>query len=422
MSGTAPALRPSWSPDSTSGRRAGLPLAVRPHARRTAASHSVPGVETRQYQSGALAPRRRGDDHGSRHPRCSRPHRTQRSTRRSARPVPPAAWAGTGSPIRLRCCRGRPSVDHAMRLTIDRPGEQMIERILSGATRRRLRGKARKLESLQGFRYFRANTPAEIDRLLDAFLAAKAVHMAQQGLDERVRGTWRGGLRARGLPPWLPNGQHLIDIHALEGDGEMLAMFAVVADEHRCSSMFNTYTLSENSRHSPGLILLRQMVIDSADRGLRGFDLGVGKADYKSVFCNEVESAVRYRHGTSRRLDGSPRRQLMPRPQPSASSKTSRRCGKRFRPSGVCARADGCNCSGISEADAADFRRRPDRSPPRPVREHCHVGKACIVQRPLGGGRGLIVGIPRHQNDPLHNRLANRSSAAPPTTPASITT
>ena len=69
----------------------------------------------------------------------------------------------------------------------------------------------------------------------------------------------------------------------------MLAMFAVVADEYRCSSMFNTYTLSENSRHSPGLILLRHIVVDSADRGLRGFDLGVGKAEYKSVFCNEVE-------------------------------------------------------------------------------------------------------------------------------------
>jgi CelD/BcsL family acetyltransferase involved in cellulose biosynthesis len=53
--------------------------------------------------------------------------------------------------------------------------------------------------------------------------------------------------------------------------------------------MFNTYTLSENSRHSPGLILLRQMIIEIADRGLRGFDLGVGKADYKTVFCDEVE-------------------------------------------------------------------------------------------------------------------------------------
>ena len=53
--------------------------------------------------------------------------------------------------------------------------------------------------------------------------------------------------------------------------------------------MFNTYTLSENARHSPGLILIHNMVLDCAARGLRGFDLGVGKAEYKSVFCNEVE-------------------------------------------------------------------------------------------------------------------------------------
>ena len=199
----------------------------------------------------------------------------------------PLEWNGLANPFAL--LPRQPSVDQAMRLTIDRPGEQMIERILSGATRRRLRGKARKLESLQGFRYFRASTPAEIDRLLEAFLAAKAVHMAQQGLGNvfaapGVADFVRAACRHR-----LPNGHHLIDIHALEGDGEMLAMFAVVADDHRCSSMFNTYTLSENSRHSPGLILLRQMIIEIADRGLRGFDLGVGKADYKTVFCDEVE-------------------------------------------------------------------------------------------------------------------------------------
>ena len=87
----------------------------------------------------------------------------------------------------------------------------------------------------------------------------------------------------------LPNGRPLIEIHALEGDGEVLALFGTTVDDYRFSSMFNTYTLGDNSRHSPGLILLVHMVNDCAARGLRSFDIGVGRAHYKSFFCKEPE-------------------------------------------------------------------------------------------------------------------------------------
>ena len=155
--------------------------------------------------------------------------------------------------------------------------------------RGRLRGKTRKLQKLPGFRYFRADKPADIDRLLDAFFALKSVHMTQQGLTNVFAAPGVQEFLRSASHRKLPNGRSIIEIHALEADAEVLAFFAVVCDEHRCASMFNTYTLSENARHSPGLILIHNMVLDCAARGLRGFDLGVGKAEYKSVFCNEVE-------------------------------------------------------------------------------------------------------------------------------------
>jgi CelD/BcsL family acetyltransferase involved in cellulose biosynthesis len=87
----------------------------------------------------------------------------------------------------------------------------------------------------------------------------------------------------------LPCGRQLIEIHALEGGGEVLALYGAIADDHRFSAMFNTYTLGENARHSPGLILVRHMLAACVERGLRGFDLGVGRAHYKSFFCKESE-------------------------------------------------------------------------------------------------------------------------------------
>ena len=127
------------------------------------------------------------------------------------------------------------------------------------------------------------------ETLLDAFFALKSIHMAQQGLSNVFAAPGVEEFLRRACHCKLPNGRHLIELHALEADAEILALFAVVADDYRCTSMFNSYTLSDNARHSPGLILIRHMVVDCADRGLRGFDLGVGKADYRTVFCNEIE-------------------------------------------------------------------------------------------------------------------------------------
>ena len=49
----------------------------------------------------------------------------------------------------------------------------------------------------------------------------------------------------------LADGGHVIDIHALECDDEVIAIFAGVADGDRFSMMFNTYTMSENSVTAP---------------------------------------------------------------------------------------------------------------------------------------------------------------------------
>ncbi len=87
----------------------------------------------------------------------------------------------------------------------------------------------------------------------------------------------------------LADGKPLIEIHALEGDGELLALFAAINDGRRSSGMFNTYTMSENGKQSPGLVLLVNLISDLADRGVGSFDLGVGEASYKTFFCKEPE-------------------------------------------------------------------------------------------------------------------------------------
>jgi CelD/BcsL family acetyltransferase involved in cellulose biosynthesis len=160
--------------------------------------------------------------------------------------------------------------------------------LISGSFRKRLRSKERKLQALPGYRYLVADSDAEITRLLDWFLRTKPVRMAEQKLpnvfaDPGVEDFVRSACLTK-----LAQGR-VIDIHALECDEEVLALFAGVADGHRVSMMFNTYTMSEHSRYSPGLILIRNIIDHYAERNFCALDLGIGSDEYKRLFCKSDE-------------------------------------------------------------------------------------------------------------------------------------
>ena len=161
---------------------------------------------------------------------------------------------------------------------------------ISNSFRRRLKGKERKLKTLPGYRYRVAAAESEIKRILDAFFRIKPLRMAEQKLPNVFADPGvEDFIRSVCLMP-LAGGDHVIDIHALECDDEVIAIFAGVADGHRFSMMFNTYTMSENSRYSPGLILVRNIVDHYAERGYCALDLGVGSDSYKKLFCKSNEA------------------------------------------------------------------------------------------------------------------------------------
>jgi CelD/BcsL family acetyltransferase involved in cellulose biosynthesis len=161
--------------------------------------------------------------------------------------------------------------------------------LISNSMRRRLRSKERKLQALAGYRYSVASTDSEIKRLLDAFFRIKPLRMAEQKLPNVfAEAGVEDFIRSACLKP-VAGGGHAIDIHALECDAEVIALFAGVADGTRFSMMFNTYTLSENSRHSPGLILMRNIIDHYAGHGYGALDLGIGSDEYKRLFCKGDE-------------------------------------------------------------------------------------------------------------------------------------
>jgi CelD/BcsL family acetyltransferase involved in cellulose biosynthesis len=197
----------------------------------------------------------------------------------------PAHWQEMKNPLAL--IRHQPSVNTCPVLSMT-PGA--AQTAISNSFRRRLKAKERKLEKLPGYRYRLASTDEEITRLLDWFFRTKPLRMAEQKLpnvfgEPGVEDFIRDACGAR-----LAGGRRAIDIHVLECDDEVIALFAGVADSARFSMMFNTYTMSGHSRYSPGLILIRNIVDHYAALGFRALDLGIGSDDYKRFFCKDEES------------------------------------------------------------------------------------------------------------------------------------
>jgi CelD/BcsL family acetyltransferase involved in cellulose biosynthesis len=199
----------------------------------------------------------------------------------------PRSWEGIVNPFAL--LPHQPSPSDSLRLQLHAPGEDVIRKALSLGMHGRLHAKERRLRRLPGCRYLQATTVAEVDRLLDGFFALKAVHMAAQALPNIFAEPGNEAFLREACHQGIVAGKPLIEIHALECDSELLAMFAGISDGRRFSGMFNTYTRSNNARQSPGLVLLMQVITDLANRGLQCFDLGVGDAEYKTLFCKEPE-------------------------------------------------------------------------------------------------------------------------------------
>ncbi|MBI3700219.1 MAG: GNAT family N-acetyltransferase [Afipia sp.] len=200
----------------------------------------------------------------------------------------PMRWRGTVNPFAQ--LQSQPSPNPVPSMTMA-PNSTPEDRV-STSTRRRLRNKERKLQALPGYRYFIADKDADIHRLLDAFFVIKPQRMALSKLpnvfaDDATKAFIRKACTAR-----LPDGRRAIELHALECDSEMISIFACVADGQRFSTMFNTYTISENARYSPGLILLREMIDHYGALGYTSYDFGVGSDEYKMTFCKEDEPIV----------------------------------------------------------------------------------------------------------------------------------
>jgi CelD/BcsL family acetyltransferase involved in cellulose biosynthesis len=192
------------------------------------------------------------------------------------------AWRGSANPF--AALSGQPAADDVYFGSIE-PEQPSHEPLLPSG----LRKKERQLMKVDGFRYAVAATPAEIDRILAFFRAQKAARFAAQGIRNVFEDAGVLDFIADACRDGLAQDRPVIELHALEGGGDLLAIIGGVRDRHRFSVMFSSITTSPYARKSPGIILMSHVIDNCASRGLTSFDLGAGRADFKAHFCSGAE-------------------------------------------------------------------------------------------------------------------------------------
>lgn len=205
-------------------------------------------------------------------------------------PHVPVTWRGEANPF---AAYGRPSPSNAYKLRLDPDPDATLNRASSSHARKKLRNKERGLGKLGEVAVLEGRTEADIDLILSEFLRQKRRRFLELGIpDPFVEPEAQAFLR-RACLDGLADGHPAIELYALTLDGAVVAVLGGAGDRERLSGMFISFDdRDEVARHSPGEILVGQVIRGQCERGRSVFDLGVGEARYKRTFCDEVDHLV----------------------------------------------------------------------------------------------------------------------------------
>ncbi len=198
----------------------------------------------------------------------------------------PAAWAGVGNPLARLEVNAAPSSAFSTILTPD--FATWFETQFSKDSRKKWRKKRAALERIGALRLERATDTAGAQAILAAFQAhraARALDGSPNAYGDPAALAFLRKAAGVGTEPFAPS----LALWALRCGPAIVATFGGLEDGGHISGVVTSFDRGEPfARHSPGELLIHDILADAFKRGVSGFDLGAGDGRYKRETC-EVE-------------------------------------------------------------------------------------------------------------------------------------
>ncbi|MGE4166011.1 MAG: GNAT family N-acetyltransferase [Xanthobacteraceae bacterium] len=199
----------------------------------------------------------------------------------------PLSWQGVVNPLSLLPHHPSPSMAYRGPLRTD--FEALLSERTSNSTRYKMRKKAKSLAKVGPVNFAQARNADDARRVVHEFFAQKSARMRAMGMEDVFGAPEIRNFIEASVCGTLPNGDPVIEIYALTAGDTIVATMGGMVRDGRFSAMFNSIPPDKFRSESPGEQLLVQLIRTCCERGLHTFDLGVGEASYKDMFCPDEE-------------------------------------------------------------------------------------------------------------------------------------
>jgi CelD/BcsL family acetyltransferase involved in cellulose biosynthesis len=196
-------------------------------------------------------------------------------------------WAGTTNPFALLPHQRSANFGFSGALAGD--FEALLRAHTNAATRKKMRKKERALAGYGAVRFERAGDCAQVHRVLDVFFKQKSARMQAIGVSDAFASAEVRRFIEAAASERLDQGEPLVELYALSVNDIIVATMGGMVGGGRFCAMFNSIIQGPYAVESPGEQLIVNLVRECCTRELNTFDLGIGEAHYKSLFCGDAE-------------------------------------------------------------------------------------------------------------------------------------
>lgn len=203
----------------------------------------------------------------------------------------PTQWQGVANPLAALAAGPSPSGAYKLALV---PGDAdgSLRRSMSSHAHKKLKNKRNRFAEFGPSEIVRAREPAEIARVIDAFLQQKAARFRMMGVPDPFAAPAVRAFLERGAQPDGSQAPGL-ELYSLDIAGQSVATYVGAVQAARFSGMATSFDMeSEAAKTSPGEILLVDLIKLKCREGTTVFDLGVGEARYKTTICDQRDELV----------------------------------------------------------------------------------------------------------------------------------
>ena len=199
----------------------------------------------------------------------------------------PLTWSGTTNPFALLPQQRSANFGFSGPLVPD--FEALLRARTNSAARKKMHKKERTLAGYGEVRFEQVTDAHDVRRALDSFFKQKQVRMRMLGIADvfTVPGV-RRFIEAAATEKFFGRSPP-IELYTLSVDNIIVATMGGIVGGGRFCAMFNSIIRGRYATESPGEQLIINLVRACCVRGLETFDLGIGEARYKTLFCGDAE-------------------------------------------------------------------------------------------------------------------------------------